>query len=287
MVDATNLFNFDTSIDWEIQESPVYDAGGQEVPGFKLLVNDQTNQVINIARQSYKPITNSQLLHLSTQLTGMAPFSIEGYVTFDGGKKVLVYLKHEDKVELAGVPSANYLIVGNSHDYSTSFFSGFTNRIFRCENMFTSMNQQIRIFHRKNEVERIDEIPAIIDLYYDKERDLYDTLESFARVKVKSGEAGNIANYLLDIEEEETVSTRKKNKRTDLLKSIELEMGELGNNLFGLYNGVTHYTTHELKPKKQLFGSPFGQAAVMNKRAFNKCLEMREGRDETTSIMVY
>jgi len=44
-------------------------------------------------------------------------------------------------------------------------------------------------------------------------------------------------------------------------------MKELGDNLWGAFNGVTKYTTHEITPRNPVFGNIFGIQADINNRA--------------------
>jgi len=45
-------------------------------------------------------------------------------------------------------------------------------------------------------------------------------------------------------------------------------------NAFGLINGVTWYTSHEIRNTKQHFGNLSGVAREINEKAFNYCMEM-------------
>jgi hypothetical protein len=45
----------------------------------------------------------------------------------------------------------------------------------------------------------------------------------------------------------------------------------LGDNLFGLLNGITHYTTHVKKVKETTFGNALGTLSRINQDAFQFC----------------
>jgi hypothetical protein len=58
------------------------------------------------------------------------------------------------------------------------------------------------------------------------------------------------------------VNQRKKNSWAEtLLKSIEHEMDSLGSNAFGLWNGVTWFTTHHILRREKIISGrgPIGQ----------------------------
>ncbi len=74
-------------------------------------------------------------------------------------------------------------------------------------------------------------------------KDLYKALD-----KVEINQAivneylAKVAN--LDVNKSEEWSTRSQNIYDAINESIALELGRTGNTLFGLYNGITHYTNH-------------------------------------------
>ena len=45
------------------------------------------------------------------------------------------------------------------------------------------------------------------------------------------------------------------------------EMKDLGQNAFGLFNGVTWYTSHSIRTNNRSFGNSNGVAYEMNKKA--------------------
>lgn len=78
---------------------------------------------------------------------------------------------------------------------------------------------------------------------FDGVKDLYKALD-----KVEVNQA-IVNEYLkkvadLDIHKSEEWSARKRNIFDAVNESIELEFGRTGTTLFGLYNGITHYTNH-------------------------------------------
>jgi hypothetical protein len=54
-------------------------------------------------------------------------------------------------------------------------------------------------------------------------------------------------------------------------RSIDKETLALGDNLFGLLNGITHYTTHVKKVKETTFGNALGTLSRINQDAFQFC----------------
>jgi hypothetical protein len=73
--------------------------------------------------------------------------------------------------------------------------------------------------------------------------------------------------------------TQKLNKRDDILASVRTEMAELGNNAWGLFNGVTHYTTHVMSSRgSDEMSTMFGAKAKVNQTGYDYCLELLENK---------
>lgn len=282
----TDLKTFDTSLAWDVQEKPLYNQEGQQIEGYKRLVHSETNNTLNICKNSYTPVLNEQLTELAQTLADNHGFDLKGYASFKEGRKVIAYLENKNTKQLAGFPSSDYLILGNSHDGSSSFFVGASNYLYRCENMFTSTKQQWKLPHRKGVGAQLDNIADAYDLYYNEKTGMYEQLEDFAAMSVTPKEIAGCVDYLLDAESSGDMSTRMQNIRAQIGESIQTECEELGNNAFGLFNGVTHYTTHSLNGKN-VFGNPFGHANKLNRRAFEYCTELLKYRPKMISVNAF
>ena len=75
--------------------------------------------------------------------------------------------------------------------------------------------------------------------------------------------------------DDKELATRTINRRQELLTNIESETKELGNNVFGLFQGLTKYTTHTLKTRKEApFGNLIGTANDLNQRGYKFALSL-------------
>lgn len=260
-------------LSWDIEQSHIYDQNGNPIEGYKAITNGNTGHLLNIAKNSYTPVSNEQLLEKVALLQKATGFELEGFETFKNGKKVMAYLKNPNAQNMVGLSTKNFLIVGNSHDSSTALFSGLTNYIHRCANMFTQQNMQMRVHHTADINARLDDMVETIDFYFDAEQQIYRQMEAFDRVKISERKKEELVENLLDFKmlDYDDISTRRRNKAELIFESISRETAELGNSLFGVFNGITHYTTHVLKSTNKTFGSPFGHAAEINKKALKWC----------------
>jgi hypothetical protein len=70
------------------------------------------------------------------------------------------------------------------------------------------------------------------------------------------------------------VSPRKLSQYRQLEASIEEETDYFGNNLLGVFQGVTHYTSNIRKIQTPSFLNVLGSNADINRRALNLSLEL-------------
>jgi hypothetical protein len=199
-----------------------------------------------------------------------------GYAEFEGGKKVLAFLKNNEKVKICDFDFDDYMVIGNSHDGSSAFFIGSTTTMIRCQNQFTHANRNMKAYHKLNNEVRIKEIVNYFELYQESKIQVSQKMEQMQKVKINnkilSGMIANVLNINLGRDNslgdiEDVISTRKKNLIYEIELSISKETSELGENMFGLFNGITHWTTHVRKGEK-VFGNCLGTNSQINKRAF-------------------
>lgn len=264
---------FNQELNWEVKSSKIY-SENKEIKGFHKLSRSDDGGFLSIMRKSYHPTPNSRLVDVVDQLSKITGFEKEGYSEFKNGRLVFAYLKAE-KRKVVEWDSQEHLVVGNSHDGSTGFFIGTTQILIRCMNAFSKIHQKMKVYHTSNHDVKIDDLINAFRFYQQETERLNHQLERFHRVKIDENVIVALTERLLRIEGglEESLakaSTRKKNVIEQFRSSIDREVADLGPNLLGLFNGVTHYTTH-VKRGESVFGSVVGESAKMNKVAFEFC----------------
>ena len=275
------------ALGFEVEERPIFDSAGNQIQGYKQIVNNATGDTLNVATKSYTPVKNERLIELAHKFTENTPFTLEGYATYGNGEKVMAYLKNTNPKPIVGNEGKNWLIIGNSHDGSTAFFTGMTQYIYRCQNMFSEFHQQNRIRHTYGIQDELFILEQTHQLYYNHLTGCYEMYDRWADTRVNGKVEDQLINYVLKIPadtREDELSTRTKNNILKLRDSLETEVHQLGHNLWGLFNGVTHYTTHQLSSKKQVFGNAFNIQADINNRAREFCQNITEGRPELNII---
>lgn len=259
------------SLNWEVEEQAVYDAEGNIIPDWKSIRRNDDLRCLNICKGSYTPTPNQMLTECAEKLAEQTGFTIAGFDTYQQGRKVLAFLQNPKDNEIAGHQLKDYLLIGNSHDYSSGFWIGNTTMMIRCSNQFTKRNQQFTISHTVNSKERISKLLHSFDNYLQQNKLLYHEFQCFANVPITLDTIDRAIAEVLDIQLQNTISTRKKNIHHQATASIHRECFDLGKNLWGLFNGFTHFTTHVKKAKEKTFGNALGSMADINDKAYNYC----------------
>lgn len=172
------------------------------------------------------------------------------------------------------------MLLGNSHDGSSAIFFGTSDTMIRCTNQWSKVIATIKVRHSKNKDKKIMEILANIENYFAEKTLYYQNLERFGDIKIDNTLITKLVNMLLDVEDRTDISTTKANQIAKLEASIEEETADLGQNMFGLFNGVTHYSTHKVNPRGgNTFGNVFGKQGDLNNEAFNFGMSLIENRN--------
>lgn len=270
------------SLTWEIRETPVM-CGGKVQKNYKGLQRNDTKEVLSIVKDSYTPINNETFISLIHDIEKFG-FEQTGFLEVKQGRKLLCWLKNTQNKDILGYKSNDYIVVGNSFDYSSSLFVGTTNTLLRCENQFSKLhrNSDFRILHSKNSTQKVLNFESSFENLVSERNLFYSILESFSEVKTDKLIVENFVKEVLN-NEFEVKEGKKENKilgikKMELENSILKEQNELGNNLFGLFNGITYYTTHKHQkdnPKhKNYFGNILGSCSNLNNKGWDFCLKL-------------
>ena len=196
------------------------------------------------------------------------PLHKGGY--FGDGQKTYIQLKTTDK-RLGTDLVKGYLTCVNSFDGSTSLGFGHSNLTISCQNTFFASYKQMenKVRHTATMMARVDAICIQIEEVLRSEGAIFNKIEKMTQAEIDPKVREMVLQTMLNLQKEErladlsTLSTRKKNILSDLQVSITGEIygqdGSIakGENLWGLFSGITHYTTHKLKgdaDENKLFG---------------------------------
>lgn len=256
------------NISWDIKTGTV-SVSGVDTDGYKGLLRNDSNDLLNIVSKWYNPITNEQFIGVVDQMKDLTGFSLHGYTEYDNGRKVLAYLQNLSDTDVAGFKTNEFMVMGNSFDSSTAFFTGSSNTILRCTNQFGRIHDRHSIRHNGQADVKIQELIRLYEGFMHEERTQKEKFESWHGIRIPIELKELFVDEVLEIEPLKKVSSFKLIEKEKLFHSINVEMNAMGENAFGLFNGLTHYTTHVKESKSKVLGNLFGITNTLNKRGYN------------------
>ena len=260
---------------WEVVEKPIY-SNNRPLSGHKAIFRSDNGGLLNVTKNSYTPTTNTRFVEVVNRMSEITGFPIRCFDEFEGGKKVLAFLECTETMQVQGHNFQDFMLIGNSHDSSTGFFIGNSSKMIRCSNRFSKVFRQLQVHHTRNHDTKIEQLLGYFQTFMQERKKLFTQMEQFAKVEIDDSIKDALVHRLTRMTHEEKLGTkelsiRKENIYHDMWWSIDKECLALGDNLFGLLNGITHYTTHNRKTKESVFGNCLGSLAKINTDAFEFC----------------
>jgi hypothetical protein len=286
------MAEFKNGFSWDIKQTNIIDQEtGLVIPGNKVIKRSDDNSVISVMKNSYNPITTSNFTDIVENIAKNIGAKVAGYTDWNsngrGRQVITAQILLTEALSIAGSKIQGYLTIGTGFDGSRSFYVGHTEEYLRCENQFGSIITNMTARLTKNVLSKVDEISNNIQLYTEYENELYTHFKEFQKIKVDEKLIQECIGRIAGLTEEERamtvkqrhaeVTSQKLNKFDDISASVRGELADLGNNAWGLFNGVTHYTTHVLNTRtKESFGNLFGAKNTANQKAYEFGLELLE-----------
>lgn len=266
-----------TGLDWNVRSEET-----QTVSGIKLdkvaLVREDTNQILGVHSNGYATYQNSQLADLLQKVSSSTGLDIHRGGEFGGGKKVFIQLKSND-LKLGNDKVEGFVTGINSFDGSTSLAFGNSNLTISCTNtFFAAMKNLSKVRHTKNMELRIDEICRGVDMLVDEEKKMFDNITKMSETRFDKSLTDKVTKKLFDIDMnislenylmKDDLSTAKKNKLSRFYIDLNGELQQKGDNLWGLFSGVTKYTTHSLSKNDNTENKMFGTYGNRERVIFN------------------
>jgi Domain of unknown function (DUF932) len=258
----------------EVQIRPVYISDHTlKTIGYQAVTRSDDAEVVFGIYQNYTPITNAEFQELARDLATAGGYEVAGYAEYNRGARVLAYLRNPTPGTLNGYAQNEYLTLGNSHDGSTQLFMAYTNELLRCENQFTRLAQRtsLRLNHKGDVAKKLALFREHLKLQVIENHKTQRAQQRMHQVTVTPQMTEALIKYLLKpgTDNAQADATTNGKVATLLRSAIARETQELGMTAWGLFNGVTRYTTHELTQREKTFGAVFGRAYELNNRAFD------------------
>lgn len=257
----------DSNLNWNVRSESITTESGI-ILSEKALIREDTNKVLSIRSDSYHPFQNYEMIELLEKVSGLTGYELKKGGFFGDGERVYVQLKSDD-LKLGNDRIEGYLTGLNSFDGSTSLAFGPSNVTISCQNSFFASYKEIktRVRHTKNMAQQIDEICRRLESAQNEEKKIFDTIVRFSETPFDEVLKQRVSKALFNIDQKldltkvedmEQVSTRTQNNLSRFYIDLNGELKEKGETMWGLFSGITKYTTHSLKGdpmENKLFGT--------------------------------
>jgi phage/plasmid-like protein (TIGR03299 family) len=269
------------NLDWKVKKEPVQTESGIIIPGHMAIVREDTNTPLSIMADTYQPYQNHELIELLERVSNQTGMEIKKSGLFGNGEKVFIQLKSND-LKLGNDRVEGYLTGINSFDGSTSLAFGPSNVTISCTNSFFAafrgLNTKVR--HTKNMVLRIDDICKGLENVLEEEKVMFDNIVKLSETRIGENDVDNVLRQLFNVKKEinlkdaEAIAGVTRNKIDRFYVDMNGELKQKGDNLWGLFSGVTKYTTHSLTKSDNTEKKMFGVYGNREREIFNKLVEL-------------
>ena len=241
------------NLDFRIEKEQLLSATGKPTP-FYGLFNDKTGECINSVKEGYTVSQNDEVVELVLRgMEGFGELSVSKAGSLNGGRKVFIQLGIDGMSIVGSERIKRYVTIIDSNDGSTGLSVGIGELVMSCQNQFFKFYKsgQSKLRHTASLTQRIKEIPYLIEMALSESLKLTETYKQFQSTPVTRKLADEMVKYILgfdrnmSIKTDSELSTRSRNAMDSLYNHIEKETNQKGMNLFGLFSGVTSWTTHE------------------------------------------
>jgi len=271
----------ETNLNWTVREESLTTQSGIIIPKQKAIVRDDTNEVLSIHGEGYYPYQNHQLIELLDKVSQQSGLPIHRGGLFGNGEKVFIQLKSND-MKLGNDRIEGYITGINSFDGTTSLAFGPSNITISCQNTFfgafRSMDTKVR--HTKNMVMRVEDICRGLEKVIDEESKMFDDIKILSETRMTKQNEDWVTRVLFNIEREvdlnneKQVSSVTRNKLNRFYVDLNGELKEKGDSVWGLFSGVTKYTTHSMNKGDNTENKMFGTFGNRERHIFKQLVEM-------------
>lgn len=252
-------FLAETGLNWSVEKQGLQTVEtGIKVPKHIAVVRSDNQEILSVMGHAYQPYQNDELLELLFRITQRTEFEIARAGIFNGGGKVYFQMKSEH-LTLGNDLVQGYVTAINSFDGTTSLGFGASNVTISCQNTFFSAFRQLdnKARHTKNLVQKVDLICKQLETVKAEEARIFGDIELLTRSDFDETTKEMVIRKLFaikkdtDINDDEAIIARTRRKIDTFKVDLRSELDSKGDNMWGLFSGVTKYTTHSIQKNEK------------------------------------
>ena len=273
-----------------VDKVPLFTGEGLEVPDAFATMRtypDGRKQVLGTVGARYRVVQDSEAMEV------IRPLVDQGIISeLDGGShrgKLWVYGQSALTRDIVpGDAVQAKVMAANSHDGSIPWTIGFPCVRPICQNtlamaLSSKLSKLLKIKHTRNAQDVVNQVKTAVAMFGMEFIEATDKMMHLAKVKCTQETLKEYTGYVFSqwADDEETSETSRESKvYTKVLENFESGQGSQYHRgtLWGAYNAITEYTSHQRSrsddPNKAFVDLQWGNGAIINKRAFDRALEL-------------
>jgi phage/plasmid-like protein (TIGR03299 family) len=269
-------------LNWKVEAMPLTLPSGTSTPFYGLTRVD-TEETFGTCKKGYQVFQNEQLAELVLRIGEKTGYEIHNGGRLQHGAHVYLQLKTgeienigENKDRVVG-----YATALNAHNGKLSVGWGHSNITISCQNTFYAAFKQLKnkARHTESMQKVIDEAMRDIDGVKETEKTIFETMYRMATAPVQEKTFAEVVKSVVGVDITQTTEERRKNnstfalnRMTELLTCISREQKQKGATHWGLFSGVTKYTSHVLtvpdRENARIEAKIVGSAKTIDNRAY-------------------
>ena len=271
-------------LDWKVEQTDVYAASGERIPGDKANIRDIDGSVLGIVGDRYKIVQNEEAFAFTDGLLGEG-VKYETAGSLAGGKIVWMLAKLPEKYIISGDAIEPYLVFCNSHDGSGAIRVAMTPVRVVCQNTLNlALKGASRVWsarHTGNVMSRMDEARETLQLANAYMSQLGRSINELQAKKLTDKKVLAMIDSLYPVSEDLSEMQKKNNlKQQEILKACyfdEPDLQGVGKNGYRFINAVSDMAYH---------GKPLRQTKNYNENLFRKTIDGLPVLDKTYQMVL-
>ena len=276
-----NQFLDRTGLNWKVRTEGLQTSSGIIIPDKIGIVREDDSTILGIHSNGYVPYQNDQMMELLFKVSQQTGLDVHRGGLFGGGRKVFVQLKSND-LTLGTDRIEGYVTGINSFDGSTSLSFGPSSKTISCQNTFFGVYKDLdsKVRHTKNMELKIDDICRQIEGVVQEETNVFGSIVRMSETRFDDVIKDRVIKSLfniernVDIKDVDSLSSVTQNKLSRFFVDLNGEIQEKGDNIWGLFSGVTKYTTHSMGKGDNSENKMFGTYGNRERQIFKQLVEL-------------
>lgn len=249
------------NLDYDVVKEPIFCEGQNGfqsvVPNNFVTKRTDNNEIFGIVGNRYEIVQNRDAFTFFDAIVGSGQAIFETAGVLGKGERIFISAKMPSYVRINGTDDVTetYAILTSSHDGTGAVICALTNVRIVCQNTLRlalkSATSKVSVRHTTNAEAKLVQAHTFLGIANTYTEQLNVTLNELALKKVSDVQVKNLIADLFPSDAK--VDTRITNIRESVMNSYFTGIGQekiLGT-AWGVYNGITHYLSHEKEYKSQ------------------------------------